>query len=225
MKQTNIIILTLLVIMFFASCNSEEQSPTDNTTGYFTISGLSLSSNEEVFPLTRSVNASLQLQISQGEIIVKDYAPGDDLSKRIVLPVGDYTLKAFTPDQTEAIDNESGIPVYALTSSFEVKEGDITSISLVVPQINVGVNVDVSESFSASFHSVSVAITSISGRSVTISDLSGSSDFYYFKVPANGKLQYVFTAYNADEEQMTLTKEITDIDVARNYSIRLDLAD
>lgn len=213
----------LFIILFFISCTNEEQILTDTATGYFSISNLSLSCDEEILPLTRSVDAALQLQICQGEEVIKEYAPGDDLSKRIVLPVGTYTLKAFTPDQSEAANDEIGIPVYEVISPFEVREGDIASISLVVPQINVGVSVNVSDEFKANFHNLSVTITSVSGRSITISDVETSSLYYYFAIPSDGKLKYTVTAYNADNEEMTLDKEIVSINLAKNYSIYLDL--
>ena len=79
----------------------------------------------------------------------QDYAPGTDFSKRITLPVGEnYTVKAFTPDQTEAGNDEPGHPVYSVESEpFEVIEGDITTLSLTAPQINVGVAMSCDESF------------------------------------------------------------------------------
>lgn len=224
MRKNNVIIFALFTILSLFSCDNEEQPSVDVATGYFSISGISLSCDEELLPLTRAVEATLRLQILQGGTVVKDYAPSEDLSKRIVLPVGDYTLKAFTPEQAEAANNETGYPVYELYSSFVVKEGDITSISLTVPQINIGVSINVSEEFAANFHSYSVTVLSVSGRSVTISDATvGASPLYYFAIPADRKLQYTIVAFNDDEEEMTLTKEITGVDVAKNYSICLDL--
>lgn len=224
MKQIHNILLFLFISFALISCGKEEQSIIDVSTGYFNVSGLSLSCDGEVLPLTRAVDASLQLQILQGETIVKDYAPGEDLSKRIVLPVGNYTLKVFTPNQSEAVNDESGSPVYGLTTSFEVKEADITSLSLIVPQVNVGVNVNASDAFAANFHSISVLISSVSGRSVTIPVATGTSAYYYFSIPMDGKLQYKVIAYNADEEEMTVTKSLMGIDAAKNYSIQLELA-
>ena len=224
MKQIHNILLFLFISFALISCNKEEQSMIDVSTGYFCVSGMSLSCDGEILPLTRAVDTSLQLQILQGETVVKEYAPGDDLSKRIVLPVGNYTLKVFTPNQSEAVDGESGSPAYGLTTSFEVKEADITSLSLMVPQVNVGVNVNASDNFAANFHSIFVVISSVSGRSVTIPVATGMSAYYYFSVPMDGQLQYKVIAYNADEEEMTVTKSITGINVAKNYSIRLELA-
>lgn len=224
MKQVHNILLFLFISFALISCNKAEQSMIDVSIGYFNISGLSLSCDGEILPITRAVDASLQLQILQGETVVKDYAPGDDLSKRIVLPVGNYTLKAFTPNQSEAVNDESGNPIYGLTTSFEVKEADITSLSLIVPQVNVGMNVNASDNFTANFHSISVVFSSVSGRSVTIPVTTGPSAYYYFSVPMDGKLQYKVIAYNADEEEMTVTKSIADINTAKNYSIRLELA-
>ena len=74
------------------------------------------------------------------------------------------------------------------------------------------------------FHNLSVTIASVTGRSIVISDIDTLSPYYYFAIPSDGKLKYTVTAYNADEEEMTLTKEIVDIVSAKNYSIHLDLS-
>lgn len=128
----------------------------------------------------------------------QDYAPGTDFSKRITLPVGEnYTVKAFTPDQTEAGNDEPGHPVYSVESEpFEVIEGDITTLSLTAPQINVGVAMSCDESFAREFTEISVAIVSESGRSVTI---TGAEDtgYRYFTLPVSGKLSYTVLAKNS----------------------------
>ena len=176
----------------------------------------------QILPLSRAVDAGLQVQIRQNGVLLEgqDYAPGTDFSKRITLPVGEnYTVKAFTPDQTEAGNDEPGHPVYSVESEpFEVIEGDITTLSLTAPQINVGVAMSCDESFAREFTEISVAIVSESGRSVTI---TGAEDtgYRYFTLPVSGKLSYTVLAKNQDGEVMQKTSALSV--EAKNYRINL----
>lgn len=172
-----------IIIIFFsvilgASCEKSESQRVNY--GSILLESIHFSVGGETIPLSRAVDAGLQVQIRQNGVLLEgqDYAPGTDFSKRITLPVGEnYTVKAFTPDQTEAGNDEPGHPVYSVESEpFEVIEGDITTLSLTAPQINVGVAMSCDESFAREFTEISVAIVSESGRSVTI---TGAEDTGY----------------------------------------------
>ena len=79
--------------------------------------------------------------------------------------------------------------MYSVESEpFEVIEGDITTLSLTAPQINVGVAMSCDESFAREFTEISVAIVSESGRSVTI---TGAEDtgYRYFYIAGFGKVE------------------------------------
>ncbi len=190
--------------------------------GSILLESIRFSVGGETIPLSRAVDAGLQVQIRQNGVLLEgqDYAPGTDFSKRITLPVGEnYTVKAFTPDQTEAGNDEPGHPVYSVESEpFEVIEGDITTLSLTAPQINVGVAMSCDESFAREFTEISVAIVSESGRSVTI---TGAEDtgYRYFTLPVSGKLSYTVLAKNQDGEVMQKTSALSV--EAKNYRINL----
>lgn len=216
----------LSYILFFfllMGCHCTEIKDSESG-GYLLIEGVLLKVDAEIIPLTRAVDAGLQIQIWQNGALLpgKDYAPGADFSKRIVLPAGEgYQIKAFTPDQAEAADGDAGHPVYSVESeSFRVVDADITTISLVAPQINVGVGIQCETSFLENFTDISVTITSESGRSVVI---SGSEDpaLRYFNMPASGKLLYTVKATNADGEPM---EQILELEVGtKNYVIKLSI--
>ena len=134
-----------IIIIFFsvilgASCEKSESQRVNY--GSILLESIHFSVGGETIPLSRAVDAGLQAQIRQNGVLLEgqDYAPGTDFSKRITLPVGEnYTVKAFTPDQTEAGNDEPGHPVYSVESEpFEVIEGDITALSLTAPQIKCG---------------------------------------------------------------------------------------
>lgn len=192
--------------------------------GYVRLEGLTYEVNGEVIPLTRAVDAGLHVQIWQNGALVEgqDYAPGADFSKRITLPVGkNYTIKAFTPDQAEAANEEAGHPVFSVESApFEVVEADITTISLTAPQINVGIAVSCKDSFTSDFTNISITITSESGRSVIIQG-GEDSGIRYFYLPASGELTYKIEAENADGEHMEKTETLTV--TAKNYTIQISI--
>ncbi len=219
--RIDIFILFFLPVILLSCSKPERQG---QYYGYIEFTKIDFSVDGEVIPLTRAVNAGLQIQIWQNGTLLpgRDYMPGADFSKRIVLPVGGgYQIKAFTPDQAEAGNDETGHPVYSVESeSFRVVEADITTISLVAPQINTGVGVRYEASFLENFTDVAVTITSESGRIVTIPG-SEDTELRYFKVPVTGKLQYTVKASNADGEIMEQTSEL---EVgAKNYIIKLSI--
>ena len=139
-----------LFLLLLATASCSEQTAPDHSVGYLRVENIILSCDTETLPITRAVDAGLKLEIWQGSECVRSYDPGAaELSKRIVLPVGEYTLKAFTPDQTEAPDNESGTPIYSVDYPFAIVSEDVTLISVKAPQVNIGVGVEYSDEFMA----------------------------------------------------------------------------
>ncbi len=205
------------VLLLFNACDKQETLMSG--VGYFALNQLDLSCGEEIIPLTRAVDTHLYIQLWQGSTLVKEYAPGSDLSKRVALPVGDYTLKAFTPGEAEAPDNEPGIPIYRIAQNFMVGEADITTLSLVVPQVNVGVFVGYDPLFLSAFRNISLQISSVSGRTVTV---NGTEDraLRYFNLPSDGILSYQLSATNADGEVFTMTRQLAPV-TARNYHLNV----
>ena len=145
----------------------------------------------------------------------------------VVLPVGEYTLKAFTPDQTEAPDNESGTPIYSVDYPFAIVSEDVTLISVKAPQVNIGVGVEYSDEFMANFTDFSITVSSPAGRQASLT--GNVTDFLYFNVPTGGThLSYTLTATNADGEVMTsearsILQESGAELTSGNYKVRIGL--
>lgn len=216
------IYIFLFLLIGLIACSQQEREYLSY--GNVKLEGISLEVDGEIIPLTRAVDAGLHVQIWQNGALVegKDYAPGADFSKRITLPVGkNYTIKAFTPDQVEAANEEAGHPVFSVESApFEVVEADITTISLTAPQINVGIAVSCEDSFTSEFTNISITITSESGRSVIIQG-GEDSGIRYFNLPVSGELTYKIEAENADGEHMEKTETLTV--TAKNYTIQISI--
>lgn len=215
----------ILSVLFFLllSCSDSDKLG-DNGCGFLELRKLEVSVDGEVLPLSRTVDAGLQVQIWQNGKMVEgqDYAPGSDFSRRITLPVGtNYTVRAFTPDQEEADNDVVGHPVFSVESeSFEVKEADITTVALVAPQVNVGVKVGYDDFVVTNFTDISIVFVSESGRSVTITGTE-NQQIYYFKIPSSGLLTYTLQATNADGENMSKTETLAV--TAKNYDIQVSI--
>lgn len=226
MKQYILYIMSSIFLFIVTSCN--EQNELGSDVGYLSIDGISLSCDNELVPISRAVDAGLKLEIWQGEDCVRTYEPGAvELSKRIVLPVGSYVLKAFTPDKEEALDEEKGNPIYGVEYSFSIVSEDITIISVVVPQINIGISVEYTDVFKEAFTDYSVVVYSQSGRKIRIE--REAIDISYFNIPDNGVLYYKLVATNADGEVMTseertITSETQGNLSAGNYKVLIDIA-
>lgn len=212
----------LVLLLGLVACSKMDDQ--NLSCGYVRLEGITYEVDGEIIPLTRAVDAGLHVQIWQNGALVegKDYAPGADFSKRITLPVGKgYTIKAFTPDQAEAGNEEAGHPVFSVESApFEVVEADITTISLTAPQINVGIAVSCEDSFTSEFTNILITITSESGRSVIIQG-GEDSGIRYFNLPVSGELTYKIEAENADGEHMERTETLTV--AAKNYTIQISI--
>ena len=87
-----------LFLLLLATASCSEQTTPDHSVGYLRVENIILTCDTETLPITRAVDAGLKLEIWQGSECVRSYDPGAaELSKRIVLPVGEYTLKALLP--------------------------------------------------------------------------------------------------------------------------------
>lgn len=214
-KQLYIIGMAALL----AACSAEDDT---RAVGYLSLTDLTVTCEGEALPLSKAVDAGLQVQVCQGETVVRDYAPGTDLSRRVALPVGSYTVKAFTPDQAEAADNVAGHPVYSIVSdAFAITDGDLTTLSLVAPQVNVGVKAVFDANTLADFPTASLTLTAATGRTVTIG--AGNADtYYYFNLPADGRIDYTIRVTNADGEAFSRDGALTSVE-AKNYAVAVRL--
>lgn len=87
-----------LFLLLLATASCSEQTAPDHSVGYLRVENIILSCDTETLPITRAVDAGLKLEIWQGSECVRSYDPGAaELSKKIVLPVGEYTLRPLLP--------------------------------------------------------------------------------------------------------------------------------
>lgn len=211
-----------------ASCTQEEE-PLQPTVaiGFLQVLPIDMETTVDMQPLKRSVDESLQVDILQGSTTVRTYTPGDtELDQPITLPAGDYTLYAHTPDMSEAPNGDQGTPTYSVRQVFQILDGETTTLDLEATQTNVGILLTYQdELFGIAFTSVTCTLTSPStGRSVTVEG-TGNTSLTYFNLPADGRIEYTFSATNTDGETFTSpTQEIT-VNAPQNYLILIDWED
>ena len=172
-----------LFLLLLATASCSEQTAPDHSVGYLRVENIILSCDTETLPITRAVDAGLKLEIWQGSECVRSYDPGAaELSKRIVLPVGEYTLKAFTPDQTEAPVQTGCIPLKRIRKSnsswkrkADMDEKPMKAINIVdkkttkikAPDVEIKIDVE---------HSSSIEKRKIDGVTYLLVPLSVTSD-------------------------------------------------
>lgn len=107
--------------------------------------------------------------------------------------------------------------MYSTEEAFTIVYEDITTITVTVPQFNIGISVLFSDEIKTNFTNYHVKVYNSTGREVQINE--DTSDSFYFMIPENERLHYALTATNADGEEMTSEERtITDLK-AGSYQI------
>lgn len=199
MKQ---ILFTFIILFLFASCQQEVNLLSSASKGYLSLSSLELETSTITPISTRIVNPELAIEIlkSDGTSVVKYDAGAAEASGKIELEVGEYKLKAYSPNYgTTWKNDEKGEPVYYKEQSFTIVAEKVNYLSVQVPMINIGVQFLLPEGFSNWFISYTFS-AQIGNRTVTLQE----GETAYFELPENSntKLQYSLSATNSDDEFM-----------------------
>lgn len=224
MKKKLLYFITYILVL--VSCSTNDMHEVDSV-GILEINPISIDTNVEVSPLSRAVDARLQVDIYSESTIVKTLQAGDvALNYQIELPVGDnYRLVAHTPNMNEAGNNEAGEPLYSVSHNFVIDNGIITRVEqLTAKQVNVGINIVFNdELFNTAFQSVECIISSSSGRSVTV-DATQSQEKIYFNVQDDTVISYQIKSVNIDGETFeTEVKSLTLDSEIKDYTITVTI--
>lgn len=217
----------LLAICFLASC-TQDNLPEINGYGRLSVSPINISTEVEMETraATRAVDSRLQVDILQGSTIIRTYEAGSEaLNSPIILPVGNYTLIAHSPDMSEAANNVAGAATYSVSHDFQIEADMTTTVeNLVASQANIGIMPQYNDDlFSTAFSSVSCTIFSPStGRSIEITNVN-NTELVYFNVPSDGILQYSFNATNTDGEVFNSESKTITATEAKNYLVLITL--
>ncbi|MDR1156150.1 MAG: DUF4493 domain-containing protein [Bacteroidales bacterium] len=148
-KQVLLLILSLGVM-----CTCSEKETSEKGTGYLTLNisqGTSLKSDVEITDFT--------LRINDGHAdAVKERIA--DLPAEIVLPVGTYTIEAYS---LEFSDPKFEMPFYSGKTTVDIEAGETTEASLVCSQGNAGVKVVWAGEFSTKYSTYQAQINCDAG--------------------------------------------------------------
>ena len=200
MKQI-LYILTLLVFLL-ASCQQEDNFPSNSGKGYLSLSSLEVEASTITSISTRAVNPELAIEIvnADGTSVVKFDAGATEASDKIELEAGEYKLKTYSSNYGATWqDEDKGAPIYYKEQNFTIIEEKVNYLSVQVPMISVGVQILLPEGFSNWFINYSFS-AQIGNRKVTLQE----GETAYFDLPENSdtKLQYSLSATNSDIELM-----------------------
>lgn len=175
------ILITLLAVLAFSSCQQEATDNQEATTGKGRVA-LSLSAEDAICVSSRSSNPSIE------ELTFTIKASGAESGTPITftqladeyvayLEAGTYTLTAAST--SEGANQGLGDICYEGTSSeFTIQPGETTNISLTLTPANAKISIVIDNSSLQSFYGTSTTVSITAPRNITISN---NSDVY---VPA-----------------------------------------
>ena len=137
------------------SACSKKETPYEIGTGYLTLNIDRDASLKADVVITDFI---LRIINSQSVEILSEYI--GDLPDQIVLPVGDYTVEAYSAIFSEPMFDA---PCYFGKTTIEIEAGETTEASLICSQSNAGVKVVWSNAFTERFSVYQAQITSGAG--------------------------------------------------------------
>ena len=99
--------LLLLLLSCCMACSNDIELISDSTEeGYLSLRSFLLEQDGEMIPVTKSVDATLWIDIWHEEAVIEQYEPGT-APDELKLSTGSYQLKAYTLNwEDEAVNNE-----------------------------------------------------------------------------------------------------------------------
>lgn len=184
------ILITLLAVLAFSSCQQEATDNQEATAGKGRVA-LSLSAEDAICVSSRSSNPSFE------ELTFTIKASGAESGTPITftqladeyvayLEAGTYTLTAaYIPE--EATQGLGGICYEGTSSEFTIQPGETTNVSITLTPSNAKISVVIDNSSLQSFYGTSTTVSITAPRNLTITN---NSDIY---LPA-GTVTYRVTA-------------------------------
>ena len=209
MKRIWLYTICLGLVGLFA-CQQEEL-PYNNNVGYLSLENISIQSADVETITTRAVDTDLYVEIWDEEgtsQVGETYGPGN--IAKIELEPGYYMLKAYNAaflDQSSWTENDKGAAVYYADQLFSIEAGKVNYLSVDVPMINWGVQLDLPQNFADWFDGENYTFTvKIGEKTVELKD----EEIAYFSHSSDVKLSYKLIATNKDGERFESEEIIYD---------------
>lgn len=205
------ILFYILLLFLFAACQKEAEKGDRGGTGWLAVDFLTDNSvqsraNEPVY--------ALEIQKADGTLVSR-IEDCNDLSERILLPVGTYNLIATNGKEVVA---EYESPFYKCEQEVKIEAAVTKDISMVCTQANVKVSVEYSNLIKENFADYSLEVTNGEGSLL----FGKGEERAGFLKAVDGTLVWNLNLDNG-QEKFQITKTVTGVEPRQYYRFRFDI--
>ena len=197
MKRIWLYTICLGLVGLFAC--QQEDLPSVGETGSLSLENMTVEVANTESISTRAVDNDLYVEISSQDVtpeVTLKYNPGDNIPSKIELGAGRYALKIY--NDTTVLDKT---PVFYKDTIFDIEAGKVNYLSVKVPMINWGVQLDLPQNFADWFNEENYTFTvkvRKAGEEKTV-ELK-NEEIAYFPHSNDVTLSYQLIATNTDGE-------------------------
>ena len=197
MKRIWLYTICLGLVGLFAC--QQEDLPSVGETGSLSLENMTVEVANTESISTRAVDNDLYVEISSRDVaaeVTLKYNPADDIPSKIELGAGRYALKIY--NDTTLLDKT---PVFYKDTIFDIEAGKVNYLSVKVPMINWGVQLDLPQNFADWFNEENYTFTvkvRKAGEEKTV-ELK-NEEIAYFPHSNDVTLSYQLIATNTDGE-------------------------
>lgn len=197
MKRIWLYTICLGLVGLFAC--QQEDLPSVGETGFLSLENMTVGVANTESISTRAVDNDLYVEISSQDVtpdVTLKYNPGDNIPDKIELGTGRYALKIY--NDTTLLDET---PVFYKDTIFDIEAGKVNYLSVKVPMINWGVQLDLPQNFADWFDEENYTFTVKVGKAGEVKTVELKNEkIAYFPHSSDVTLSYQLGATNNDGE-------------------------
>lgn len=197
MKRIWLYTICLGLVGLFAC--QQEDLPSVGETGFLSLENMTVEMANTESISTRAVDNDLYVEISSQDVtpeVTLKYNPGDNIPSKIELGAGRYALKIY--NDTTLLDKT---PVFYKDTIFDIEAGKVNYLSVKVPMINWGVQLDLPQNFADWFDEENYTFTVKVGKAGEVKTVELKNEkIAYFPHSSDVTLSYQLDATNNDGE-------------------------
>lgn len=197
MKRIWLYTICLGLVGLFAC--QQEDLPSVGETGFLSLENMTVEVANTESISTRAVDNDLYVEISSQDVtpeVTLKYNPGDIIPDKIELGTGRYALKIY--NDTTLLDET---PVFYKDTIFDIEAGKVNYLSVKVPMINWGVQLDLPQNFANWFDEENYTFTVKVGKAGEEKTVElKNEEIAYFPHSSDVTLSYQLDATNNDGE-------------------------
>ena len=197
MKRIWLYTICLGLVGLFAC--QQEDLPSVGETGSLSLENMTVEVANTESISTRAVDNDLYVEISSQDVtpdVTLEYNPGDNIPDKIELGTGRYALKIY--NDTTLLDET---PVFYKDTIFDIEAGKVNYLSVKVPMINWGVQLDLPQNFADWFDEENYTFTVKVGKAGEVKTVELKNEkIAYFPHSSDVTLSYQLGATNNDGE-------------------------